>query len=64
MIVEIKPTDNDNEFKVNGKTVRKDMEGVWQETADLTPSECRFFSEYLNTISHHLLSSLTATYTT
>jgi hypothetical protein len=64
MSVEIKPTDNDNEFTVNGKIVRKDMDGQWQETAELTPTELRYLAEYLNMLANTNSRGLTATYTT
>jgi hypothetical protein len=63
MSVHIQPTDDDNEFLVNGKTVRRDMDGIWKETAELTPTELRYFAEYMNLINYQELGGITATYT-
>ena len=63
MSVHIQPTDDDNEFLVNGKPVRRDMDGTWKETAELTPTELRYFAEYMNLINHQELGGITATYT-
>jgi len=63
MSVHIKPTDDDNEFLVNDKIVRRDMDGIWKETAELTPTELRYFAEYMNLINYQELGGITATYT-
>jgi hypothetical protein len=64
MSVEIQSTDDQDQILVNGKTVRKDMDGVWRETAELTTTERRFFAEYLSMLTKTNWRGHTATYTT
>jgi hypothetical protein len=63
MSVEIKSTDDQDQILVNGKTVRKDMDGVWRETAELTTTERRYFAEYLSILTKTNWRGHTATYT-
>jgi hypothetical protein len=62
MIVIIKPTEDENQFQVNGKAVRRDMDGAWKETDELTQAERRFFAEYLSTNKLMSEREITATY--
>jgi len=64
MSVHIQPTEDDNQFLVNEKLVRLDMDGIWKENPGLTPTELRYFADYLNMLNVTNLPRFTATYTT
>ena len=61
--VEVVAITPQEEYKVNGKTVRKDMDGTWVSDFQLTNTERKFFAEYLEMItSTKVKGTIHATY--
>jgi hypothetical protein len=50
MSVTIKPTEHENCYSVNGKTVYKDMNNNWVQTVELTTAELNAFNGYKKSI--------------
>lgn len=63
MKVHIHPHKDGDQFLVNGKHVRQDMDDNWIAKPELNPIEEKFFGEYLKT-DKMLSQPLTATYKT
>lgn len=45
--------ENRNQILVNGKTVRKDMDGTWTADQELSMAEAKAFNAFRDTIENH-----------
>lgn len=62
MSISIKPGAIDNLFFVNGKGIRKDMDGSWIAWPELTENEKKHFYEYLKTVEEEGIPAPEVTY--